>query len=85
MVKQVTIKIMFLMAFFWAVFNFSSWILAKVYMPWVKGSLLRFSPVLADLVVWFTVLVVLGFILLGFKKLFYTLFWYEFSSGLKKR
>jgi hypothetical protein len=70
------------MVFFWVIFNLSSWILARIYMPWIKENLPHsFPPVLADLIVWFGVLVVIGLILIFFKKLFYMLFWSEISKS----
>lgn len=82
MFKDTTTKIMFLMFLFWVTFNLSSWILARVYMPLIKKVLPSFLPTfLVDLVVWFGVLIVVGLILIFFKKLFYMLFWFEISKS----
>ncbi|RLI04481.1 hypothetical protein DRO26_04485 [Candidatus Bathyarchaeota archaeon] len=72
-----------LMVLFWVVFHITSWLLAKMYMPWVKETIIgtMFPNVLKDLIIWFGVLFAIGLVLLLFKKLFYTLFWFEVSKA----
>jgi hypothetical protein len=70
--------ILLLMSLFWVMIIEASWLLAKVYMPWVKVSL---PGVEVDVLVWVGVVFVFAIILLFFRSFLHSLFWYTSCKG----
>ena len=68
-------SIMFLMTSFWAVVIISSWLLANLYMPWIKHVTFGLIPEgITDTLLWVGVVIIFLMILILFRKLFHELF-----------
>ena len=81
MLKRLQV-IFLLMALFWVLLIEASWLLAKVYLPWVEGTLLGVE---VDVLVWGGVILVFGSIILFFRSFLHALFWYRSCKGEDQR
>ncbi len=74
--------IFILMALFWVLIIEASWLLARLYLPWIKVTL---PGVEVDVFVWIGVILVFAAILLFFRGFLHALFWYVKSNGEDQR
>lgn len=73
--------IIILMTAFWAIFLMSSWLLAKLYTPWIRYVTYGLIPEgMVDVFIWVGVVIVVGVILICFRKLLHKLFWHTVEA-----
>lgn len=67
---------------FWAILIGASWVIAKSYLPFLRSLLgALFEMLLVDVLVWLAVLLVLGLILLLYRRFLYALFKREIGKS----
>ncbi|MEM3737438.1 MAG: hypothetical protein QXJ75_05075 [Candidatus Bathyarchaeia archaeon] len=71
--------LLLVMVSFWGVFMAGSWIVANIYLPWVKAISGASESLLVDFLAWSVVVVLIAVILLAFKHLLHAIFWREMA------
>jgi len=74
--------IFLLMVLFWVLIIEASWLLARIYLPWIKNTLLGVE---VDVLVWVGVILVFALIILFFRSFLHALFGYRSCKGEDQR